>query len=445
MSFRVFSFLFLLQLVLLGCAPETSSDQKTDALRTQPALPERPTQQPTAIFNRDLLFQNDARISYCEIVENHTATYSGMRDMRLEPLASLSKMVTTAWALEQMGADFRFASEIYLNPVQADGIYDVYLKTNYDPIVNIEKLLYFIVRMHVQGVRQIRHLVVDESTRIYLGVLSNPHIELENTPVSIAETLENLQLIFNSKNWAEKTKIAKSNLLEWAGKNKKSIHVPEQFSVGTVSYKASSAISTKSYASKIVISSAPLFRYLKNMNVYSNNYIADALFARLGGAQRFKSFQINQLNLTEQHLQLHTGSGLADVSKGLRQDNLGTCFSMLRVLGFLKNKADTAQLNLGNLLLNPSSDKGGTFETESNYQNAAVLKTGRLYEVSALNLAGFVSTTQGLVSFAFLGHDFDATSAPDIEKKRSQMLNDLFVQHPVQSDFSSLEHSTIFF
>lgn len=438
---RLFSVILGMYFLLSGCAESSSG---TPDVSAHGALPERP-EQSGEIFNRDLLFKNDPRVSYCEIIESQTKTYSGMRDTELQPLASLSKVITSAWALEKLGADFRFSSEIFLNPVQAGGLYDVYLKTNYDPIVNIEKLLYLMAQMNQAGVRQIRHLVIDESTRIYLGVLSNPHTELTNTPISTNETVENLRLIFNSKNWAEKTRTAKANVEVWARSRNINLTIPNEFAVASVGYKPSSEIVVSSYATKLKISSAPLFKYLKNINVSSNNYVSDSLFAYLGGASAFKKFQTEKLRLDAQSLQVYTGSGLSVSSSGFRQDNLGTCFSMIRVLGFLKNKAYEAQLNLGALLLNPSLDQDGTFDTHSKYQNAVVLKTGRLYEVPALNLAGYVSTSRGMVSFVFLGHDFTEAQAKVIEDYRSRMLDDIYSQYPVRADFSSIDYAPIFF
>jgi len=428
--------------VALGCAPGSSDSGRPESgVHT---LPERPSQQ-NEVFNRNLLYKNDPRVSYCEILDNQSSSYSGMRDLTLQPLASLSKLITSSWALEILGADFRFQSEIYLQPLADQGVFDIYLRTNWDPVVNIEKLLYFIALMKQQGVKQIRNLIIDESTRIFLGVLSNPHLELENTPISTGESIENLQLIFNSKNWAEKTKQAKANVLAWAAKNGKAVSIPTQFSVTNVLYRKAKEIRVQDYASKISVSSAPLFKYLKNINVNSNNYLADAFFNYLGGVNAFTGFQQKQLEVPTKDLKIFTGSGLSDSSSGIRQDNLGTCFSMIKVLAFLRKKAFMAQLNLGALLLNPTLDQDGTFDVSESYQNAVVLKTGRLYEVPALNLAGFVSTSQGLLSFVFLGHDFTDSEAKDMEDYRRLMLNDIYSQFSVQSEFKTIEYSTIFF
>ncbi len=100
---RLGYFIILLSLAFLGCTPKSNSSSGTSEIK----LPTRPTNSAglqTPILSRELLFKNDSRISYCEILEGEASSYSGIRDTQLEPLASLSKAVTTAWALGSLGA-----------------------------------------------------------------------------------------------------------------------------------------------------------------------------------------------------------------------------------------------------------------------------------------------------------------------------------------------------
>ncbi len=431
---------FLISFAFLGCVPQSNSS-------TSPAevqLPTRPSDD-AAIFSRSLLYKNDSRVSYCEILEDQANTYSGVRDTQLEPLASLSKVITSAWALGTLGADYRFQSEWYLKQVPGRaGIFDAYLKTNYDPVVNTEKLLYYLSELNAMGVKGIRELVIDQTTRVYISVLSAPHIELKDIPISSDETKENLKLIFNSKNWASRTLKARENLTQWATKNNRLLVIPTAFSVEQVRVQDSAQINKESYPYKKIIQSAPLFKYLKNMNVYSNNYLSDALFESLGGARSFQAYQKNVLNMGLKELQIYTGSGLAVTENGVRKDNLGSCFSFIRILSYVRQLSAKAQLNLGHILLNPSWDEDGTFESRTDYGNSVVLKTGRLFENPAFNLAGFVSTSQGTLSFVFLGHDFTQSEAGEVEQMRTEMLNNIYQNYSATSDYLSLVEYDIF-
>ena len=428
---------------LVGCAP--SAGARTPQSTSEIELPTRPSDT-VNITAREMIFENDERISYCEILENQTNSYTGIRDTQLEPIASLSKVITSAWAIATYGMDYRFESEWYLNPVAGKpGVFDAYLRTNYDPIVNSEKLVYFLSELNTLGVKSLRKLTIDESTRVYLSVLSQPHVELEKVPVTSDESKENLKLVFNSKNWAKRTLKARDNVQAWAAKQQKAMVIPSSFSVEQVVVQSSAEINKDAYTIKKIIPSAPLFKYLKNTNVYSNNYLADAIFASLGGAEAFKNFQKNKLQLSNKELNIYTGSGLPLETGGKRFDNLGSCFSMIKVLSYLRQISEKAQMNLGHLLLNPTTDADGTFDSQSYYSNAVVLKTGRLYENPAMNLAGFVSTEKGMLSFVFLGHDFSSSEAKEIDERRTEMLDDIYRNYSTSSVFHTLSDYSIFF
>lgn len=437
------SFIILFSsLFFLSCTPEVSGQLngygKSDLIQ-------RPSKDAAAIIARDLNFQNDERISYCEGLSSNTKSYSGYRDQKLYPLASLSKLITTAWALKKLGPDFSIESTWYFKVVNEQaGIFDAYLKTNYDPVFNIEKILYSLSLMKSAGIFQIRNLIIDETTRIYLSATTQPHIELDQVPISTSESAQNLQLILNSNNWSSQTQAAKQRLLEWSEKNNKNVNLPDQFTVETVEFKSSDKIDINSYTKKINLKSSSLIKYLKNLNVYSNNYISDVLFWYLGGLNDFQKFQANELQLSDKELQLFTGSGLADTATGIRKDNLGTCAAMLKILNYIDLMAQKNGLNLGHFLYNPAQDLDGTFESNLIFTNQVVVKTGRLFENPALNVAGIASTTKGSLYFAFLGHNFSSNEALEIEIARDKMLKSALSFYPTKNSYLTLDDYQIF-
>lgn len=425
-----------------ACAPEASSDATTKSDSAD--LVKRPTGQ-AAILARSLDFKNDDRISYCEVLGSDTATYSGFRDQSLLPLASLSKLITTAWALKKLGPDYKFKSVWYLKPVVgSSGTFDAYLKTNYDPIFNIEKVLYSLSLLNQSGVTNIRNLVIDETTRVYLSVLMQPHLELEQVPVSTTDSIQNLTLILNSKNWANQTQTARANLQSWAVENNRTLQIPNQFSVQQVQFRKQNEIDQGQYSKQIEVTSSSLLKYLKNLNVFSSNYMTDALFSYLGGVSEFAQFQSSVLKLTDHQLQFFSGSGLADSSSGVRKDNLGSCLAMINVLKYIDKLAAQNQLSLGQFLYNPTKDVGGTYESSLAVSNDVVLKTGRLYDNPALNLAGVISTEKGSVYFTFLGHQFSENEASDLEAARDHLLNSALKYYPLKPSFGSLKDFQIF-
>ena len=65
----------------------------------------------TSVFNRSIPHMDDRNISYCESVNGLQNQYNGVRDQALYPLASVSKVFLSAFALDILGADFKFQNQ----------------------------------------------------------------------------------------------------------------------------------------------------------------------------------------------------------------------------------------------------------------------------------------------------------------------------------------------
>lgn len=429
-------YLFLIFWMLSGCADNSSSEATGNQT---PISIDRPSNA-AVILSRPIDYKNNQNISYCEVLASEKQSYSGYRDQNLYPLASLSKVITTAWALEKLGPDFTFQTEWFAAPVQnQQGVFDVYLRTNNDPVFNIDKVLYLISELHKQGISKIRTLTIDETTQVYLSVLALPHLELPNVPVTTPDTIQNLALVMNSDNWSAQTAAAREKLQSWSAQNNKFFQLPGSFSVMNVQFQKADSIQKARYPIKNQFRSAKLFKYLKNLNVYSNNYVADALFSYLGGTREFKKFQIAQLKLTEQQLQMSTGSGLALTTGTVRLDNSGSCFGFLKILSYVGQLAESHGLNLGNFLYNPGRDLDGTFESKMDFADQIVIKTGRLFENPALNLAGIISTESGPVYFTFLGHGFSESEVDSIQTARDSILRNTLNYYSTRKTYLTLQ------
>ncbi|MCM2352476.1 MAG: D-alanyl-D-alanine carboxypeptidase [Pseudobdellovibrio sp.] len=427
---------------IASCTPSSSSSDGvvTYSPKKEDLIQAQPQAQPA----RKLLYSSDSSVSYCESALGSNQNYSGYRDHKLYPSASVSKVFLTAFALSRLGTDYKFTHDWRLRK-NTDGTVDAYLNSNFDPVFNIEKVLYTMSHLKKYGVTKIRNLYIAKSTRVYLSVLNNPHIELDTIPVSLDQSVDNLKLIFNSANWGGQTQQARQNVTDYFEQQGKSIDLPSSFSVSNVILDSKGeAQNTFANATQLKIQSTSLFRYLKEINLNSNNYMSDALFALLGGEAGFRKFQNEKLGLDLDSLIMKTGSGLPTEINGERVDNKATCFSVLKVMHFIKLIADQAQLDLGYILLTAGLDRG-TFETDLVINKSVVLKTGRLYEVPALNLAGIVSTQKGLMVFGFLGHDFDNDNEKAMIEKRDNLLQDLLNYYKEKPMFKTLSQNEIFF
>ena len=398
---------------------------------------------PSNQLNRNIPNTNDSRITYCESVNGEVGKYNGVHDTKKYPLASVSKVFLTAWALDKLGPDYKFENLWYLKKV-SDGVYDIYFKANYDPVLNIEKMLYAMSSLRSQGVQRIRQLTIDETTRVYLSVFNEPHIELEEVPVSINKSAENLKIIFNSKNWGTQTEVAKNNIAQFAQSKGRSINIPNSFSVDQVVYADSKKIDVQAYSAVIKMKSALLLKYLKDINVNSNNYVTDMLYKIMGGQIEFKKFQLSRLGLSSDDLQFYTGSGLPVVSMGIRTDNIGSCVAVLKTLKFIKVLSQQLNFDLGHVLLTAGSDNG-TYEPviPMSFNRSVVLKTGRLYDVPTLNVAGTTSLSNGSLYFAYFTHNFDNADESLYQNKRDQIIDSILNFYPITSGYQSSELSTV--
>src|SRR5690606_4384572 len=77
----------------------------------------------------------------------------------------------------------------------------------------------------------------------------------------------------------------------------------------------------------ITFKSSPLFRHLKEMNIYSNNFMAQKLYDFLGGPEEFSSYLNKKFKTTKKEAYFYTGSGLGE--------NYTTCSLTLKMLNSL--------------------------------------------------------------------------------------------------------------
>ncbi len=397
-------------------------------------------------MNRSIPGIDDSRVTYCESVDGDAEKYNGVRDSQKYPLASLSKMFLSAYAIDKLGPYYTFENIWYLKQVGSEtGEYDAYFRANYDPVLNIEKMLYAMAELNKHGVKKIRRLIIDETTRVYLSVLLDPHVDLTEVPVGINKSIENLNIILNSQRWGQQTVKARSQLIAYAHKTQRNLIIPQSFSVQHVSYIQAQKINLKDYTQTVKIKSAPLLKYLKEINVRSNNYMADMLFNTLGGVSEFKRFQQSRLKISSQDLQLYTGSGLAITGMGVRTDSLGSCTAVLSTLKFLNTLSQQLKFNLGHVLLTAGSDQGTYEATQAMaFNQSVVLKTGRLFDVPALNVAGVAQLKSGTLFFSYMAHGFANSQESIYKSKRDNILLSLLNHYPVVPFYQTVDTDGIY-
>lgn len=334
-------------------------------------------------------------------------------DLRVR-LASVSKLITTLWSLDVLGGHFKYKTRLYIkdNTLHIEG--------SSDPFMGNEKMYFLLSQLNDLGYTSFEKITFDK----HFVVFPNAQGHIEDHPDTSPETVaKHLKMYFNTASWsgAMKADYARVQLKAAPGRMKKEV----TFHVGQIEPVRGNPFEEELDTRKLTLSSPPLYRYLKEMNVESNNYVAQMLFQQLGGERYFTSYMAENFRFGTKILRFWTGSGLPAKIEGIRYDNYATCASVMTLVQAMKELAEKQELDLEDVVAVPGSDQG-TFRNRifpSDYKNAFVAKTGTLMHTSTL--AGAMSTLSGLSFYGIFNQSTDIESS---KKVQNQMVASLMTE-----------------
>jgi D-alanyl-D-alanine carboxypeptidase/D-alanyl-D-alanine-endopeptidase (penicillin-binding protein 4) len=222
-----------------------------------------------------------------------------------------------------------------------------------------------------------------------------------------------LKNYFNTKSWSEDSKSEYRNFYTLAktGKYRKEV----SFEVRNVSMVDTNPFVADNAVKVLTLSSPGLFKYLKEMNVKSNNYVAETIFRQIGGGVNFQNFLEDRFKLTDEQVYFYSGSGLPVMKDGIRKDNYATCSVILQLIDQLKNTIERQGKKIEDIVAVPGSDRG-TFRNRiisSDYKNSFVAKTGTLMHTSTL--AGAMNTQKGFSFFGVFNQSTDISGSKIVQ------------------------------
>jgi len=305
-------------------------------------------------------------------------------------LASVTKLLTSLWAVEELGIDFRHDTKLYINGK------DLHIAGSFDPFMSNEKMLFLISQLNVLGYKEFNKITFDKNLLIYPQ--AQQHTDTYPT-ITNESNAKHLRTYFNTSSWSAVFKEEYKRLAKLAAPGK---FLPEvTMKVGTVSFVEDIPFNKEEPAVRMLTMTSPeLFKYLKETNVVSNNYSSHTLFRHLGGESKFQTWIANRYGLTAEQIRIFNGSGLPSTINGQRKDNYASCTIMMNMIAELKLAAERQGRLLEDVVAVPGSD-AGTFRNRLNsadYKNTFMAKTGTLMHTSTL--AGAMSTVKG---FSFFG------------------------------------------
>jgi D-alanyl-D-alanine carboxypeptidase/D-alanyl-D-alanine-endopeptidase (penicillin-binding protein 4) len=324
--------------------------------------------------------------SYCYTDENGTVQGKNV-DLQIR-LASVSKLLTSLWAVDVKGPNYRYNTKLFIKGSQ------LHIQGSFDPFMSNEKMFFLVSQLNARGIKHFDKITYDKNIQIN----PNAQVHTDEYPIITRETNgKNLTLYFNTASWSKVFKAEYDRLASLAktGRFEKTV----EFSVDTVEYVDKNPLVGED-VTVLTLTSPELYKYLKETNVKSNNYSAHTIFRDLGGAEGFEKFLADRFSLTSDKVKMWNGSGLPTTIAGKRYDNYATCTIMTELIAALKEAAERQGKELEDIVAVPGNDQG-TFANRlntSDFKNTFVAKTGTLMHTSTL--AGALSTQNG---FSFFG------------------------------------------
>jgi len=352
--------------------------------------------------------------SQCYMIDNGgDFKVIGDDTQRLFEIASVSKVVTAYWALRELGPQFRFGTQVYIMPVARD-LFDVHIQGSKDPFWGRQLTHFLFAELNKYGVYNIRNLTFDENLGFRWQVVSDFIEPQYPSADEIAQALDRRIRALAGEYPRTRQEAASLGL-----------SMPKSLAIRAekVEFQSSSNFRPPSDAKKFVLKSAPLYRYLKEMNIVSNNHVADKLFEILGGVNRFELFLKNTLGMTSSDVAFINGSGNSVVTSGGKVYNQATCEAIVRIqYKMQKDLRSQYQMGLKDVMAVSGADGGTLSPRYDAIPNSLTAKTGTVDP--AVALSGVLSTQQGEVYFGiFLATTSPSDWVPARNQVRSKVMN----------------------
>ncbi|OUL20313.1 D-alanyl-D-alanine carboxypeptidase [Nostoc sp. T09] len=329
------------------------------------------------------------------------------------PAASLTKVATSLVAFKTWGPDYQFETLISTTGPVVNGVLqgDLVITGGGDPMMVWEEAIALGNTLNRMGIKQVKGNLV---------IAGSFAMNFQRHPLLAGQLFKQA---LNSAIWTRPAIYTYSIMPKGTPK-------PQVAIAGTVKVEAQP---NPQRAVLIRHLSLPLKQIIKEMNVYSNNDIAEMLAESVGGATVVQSTAAQLARVPDAEIQLINGSGLGPEN---RISPRAVCAMFMA----MQQEAAARDLTLADLFPMSGFDHRGTLHSR-HIPVATVIKTGTLRDVSAL--AGVMPTRdRGLVWFAILNR---GPNVSGFRAGQDQLLQRLVqkLQLAPQVPASLTPHSTI--
>ena len=344
--------------------------------------------------------------SYC--YTNERGEIEGINTNLKVRLASVSKLVTSLWAMETLGPDYRYQTKLYIKDNQ------LHIEGSWDPFFGNEKVFFLLSQLNDLGYESFDKVTYDKNLIIFPGA---QFYVGEHPAVGPITTGTHLKTYLNTAKWGQVFKDEYKRIQGLTKRFPEETRIREsvQFSVNEIKNVDVNPFKDDPSVKVLTLSSPELKDYLKETNVKSNNYSSQMIFRGLGGDQKLQEFIQKTFGLKTDKFRIYTGSGLPMVANGVRYDNFASCEIIANVVETLKEVSERKGSSLNAIMAVPGADQG-TFRRRLNgtdTANSFMAKTGTLMHTSTL--AGALSTKTGLSFFGVFNQTSDIVSAKSLQ------------------------------
>lgn len=299
------------------------------------------------------------------------------------PAASLTKIATSLASLQVWPPEHRFETILGVTGPIVGGVVqgDLVVTGNGDPFFIWEEAIALGNSLNQMGIRGVAgNLIITD--RFYMNY--------EVDPMKVGQLLKEA---FNSQSWKEEIIYQHSRMTQGTAK-------PQVMISGNIIAQTGTVNSTPIIRHQ----SLALVEIIKQMNIYSNNLMAEILAANVGGAANVRQLASQAAGVPIDEIRLINGSGLEPENQISPRAAVAMFMALARYL------QDT-NITVADLFPIAGIDTQGTLE-DRKIPVSTPVKTGTLSDVSAL--AGVLPTRdRGLVWFAIInrGTDLDGLRA----------------------------------
>lgn len=273
--------------------------------------------------------------------------------------ASVTKLFVSLWAIKELGVHFQFETKFFYN--QADN--SLHIEGGGDPYFVSENILYILNQLNDAEIYQLDRVTFDENL-------------LFNWSKGSTTIAQDLKRHFNTHLWTNALNQTLTQLLTSIEEQQVPLIIKKPMMRATsVSFRERPATE---YTQVFAVYSQPLFRQLKQMNQFSNNFMAQAYFDYLGKSNELERFLKEEAGIEKKDAYFFNGSGL--------DNNYTTCRATLTVIKKLYQEIEAQEMKPQDVMAVSAADQGTLRDrfTDAKYQNTILAKTGTLATVSTL-------------------------------------------------------------